>query len=192
VFYRKDARPCLTAPRHRASAVKLFFARQPSPINGIFNPQTQSMKRIALLILISLSAMTQPASAQSIKPHINHLAIYVVNLQRSVAFYTGVFGLDSIPEPFHDNKHAWYRIGPGMALHVIEGATQPKEYFQNNHICFSVASVDAFVPVLKAKNIPWVNAKGEKMQITNRVDGVKQLWVMDPDGYWIEVNDAKE
>jgi len=148
------------------------------------------MKRILFLVLICF-AMSQSASAQP-RAHINHLAIYVVNLQRSVAFYTGVFGLDTIPEPFHDNKHAWYRIGPGMALHVIEGATQPKEYYQNNHMCFSVPSVDAFLDRIKAKQIPWVNAKGEKMQVTTRVDGVKQIWVNDPDGYWIEVNDAKD
>jgi lactoylglutathione lyase len=33
---------------------------------------------------------------------------------------------------------------------------------------------------------------GEKMAITNRVDGVKQIYFKDPDGYWIEINDAKE
>jgi lactoylglutathione lyase len=150
------------------------------------------MKRILLLVLISSVAVGKSVNAQSAKAHINHLAIYVVDLKRSVDFYTGVFNLDTIPEPFHDNKHAWYRIGPGMALHVIAGAQQPKEYFLNNHMCFSVPSVDNFVTMLKQKNIPWLNAKGEKMLITTRVDGVKQVWVNDPDGYFIEVNDAKE
>ncbi len=150
------------------------------------------MKRILLLLVISVFFVTNPGFAQTNKARINHLAIYVVDLQRSVDFYTGVFGLDTIPEPFHDNKHAWYRIGPGMSLHVISGAPQPKEYFLNNHMCFSVASVDAFVDKLKSKQIPWVNAKAEKMQITTRVDGVKQIWVNDPDGYWIEVNDARD
>ncbi len=28
--------------------------------------------------------------------------------------------------------------------------------------------------------------------ITTRVDNVKQIWLQDPDGYWIEINDAKE
>jgi lactoylglutathione lyase len=27
--------------------------------------------------------------------------------------------------------------------------------------------------------------------MTNRVDGVHQVFLKDPDGYWIEVNDAK-
>jgi lactoylglutathione lyase len=151
------------------------------------------MKSFLVILITILVAMSGPLAAQTAKPRatINHLAIYVTDLKKSVNFYTGVFALDTIPEPFHDNKHAWYRIGPGMSLHVIEGAEKPKEYFQNNHICFSVASVDAFVQLIKEKQLSWVDAKGNKGQVTTRVDGVKQIWVNDPDGYWIEVNDAK-
>lgn len=151
------------------------------------------MKRILLSIITVLFIHISGALAQPPRPvaRINHLAIYVVSLEKSVAFYSGVFNLDTIPEPFHDHKHAWYRIGPGVSLHVIEGAVQPKEYFLNNHMCFSVASVDAFVTMLRARQLPWVDAKGNKGLVTTRVDGVKQIWVNDPDGYWIEVNDAK-
>ena len=149
------------------------------------------MKR-TLLVCLSILSIHTAVMSQSNKARINHLAIFVVNLQQSVNFYSNIIGFDTIPEPFHDNKHAWYRIGPGAALHIIEGAKEPKEYFLNNHMCFSVASVDLFVEKLKTNHIGWVNAKNEKMQITTRVDGVKQIWVNDPDGYWIEINDAKE
>ncbi|NCI45265.1 VOC family protein [Sediminibacterium soli] len=148
------------------------------------------MKQLLLLFLLSFGA--KAAFSQDNKAHINHVAVFVVSLQKSVDFYTNVMGLDTIPEPFHDNKHAWYRIGPGAALHVIEGAKEPKEYFLNNHMCFSVASVDGFVEKLKKHQIGWVNAKGEKMLVTTRVDGVKQIWINDPDGYWLEINDAKD
>ena len=152
------------------------------------------MKKFCYLLLLAAIYTGNRLSAQQgakTKATINHLAIYVVNLQKSVAFYSGVFQLDTIPEPFHDNKHAWYSIGTGVSLHIIEGATQPKEYFQNNHICFSVPSVKPFVQKLRENQLPWVDAKGNKGQITTRVDGVQQIWVTDPDGYWIEVNDAK-
>lgn len=136
--------------------------------------------------------MLSSARSQTPRARINHIAIYVVDMKKTADFYSNIIGLDTIPEPFHDNKHVWYRIGPGASLHVIEGATQPKEYFLNNHICFSVQSVDAFVEKLKQNRIEWVNARGEKLQITTRVDGVKQVWVKDPDGYWLEINDAKD
>jgi lactoylglutathione lyase len=103
-----------------------------------------------------------------------------------------VVGLDTIPEPFHDNRHTWFLIGPKSHLHIISGAkvSLPKE--KNAHLCFTVPSVDAFLPRLTKANIPYENWAGEKSAITNRVDGVKQIYFQDPDGYWIEINDAKE
>lgn len=141
--------------------------------------------------VLFFSAGSRSMAQQRAKAVLNHVAIYVVNLQKTTSFYNDLFQLDTIPEPFHDGRHAWYSIAPGVAMHVIQGADQPKTYFQNNHICFSVGSVDAFVEKLKARRVPWVNAQGVPLQVTTRVDGVKQVWVSDPDGYWIEVNDAK-
>jgi lactoylglutathione lyase len=160
-----------------------------------FSIQNVYMKRNALFILLLINFFViNQTSAQTSKPKavLNHLAIYVVNLQKTDAFYSSVFQLDTIPEPFHDGKHTWYSIAPGVAMHVIQGAPNPKEYYQNNHMCFSVASVDGFVQKIRAQHISWVNAQGVAGQITSRVDGVKQIWVNDPDGYWIEVNDAKQ
>ena len=148
---------------------------------------------ILLIITVCIANFLFAQSGQT-KPKatLNHLAIYVVNLEKTKAFYNDIFQLDTIPEPFHDGKHAWYSIAPGVALHVIQGADRPKEYYQNNHMCFSVPSVDAFViSKIKKQHIPFVNALGVPGQVTTRVDGVKQIWVNDPDGYWIEVNDAK-
>ena len=147
------------------------------------------MKKLLLLFVFGIS-LSVFASAQS-RAKLNHLAIFVTDLQKSMKFYSGVFQLDTIPEPFHDGKHAWYSIAPGVALHVIAGADKPKEYFLNNHMCFSVPSVPEFLEKLKPWHITYYNSKAEPGVITTRVDGVKQIWVNDPDGYWIEVNDAK-
>lgn len=132
--------------------------------------------------------------AQTAKPkaRINHTAIFVKDLKTTRTFYENILGLDTIPEPFHDGKHAWYNIGPGVSMHVIEGASEKKEYYKNQHTCFSLASVENFTAVLKKNNIAFEDVAGKKNSITTRVDGVKQIWLQDPDGYWIEVNDAKE
>lgn len=149
----------------------------------------------SLVILAVTFCSNQFLFAQSTnskpKAVLNHVAIYVVDLEKTRSFYSDVFQLDTIPEPFHDNRHIWYSITPGVALHVIQGAEKPKEYFLNNHICFSVANTETFAAVLKSRNIAYYNAQGLKGGITHRIDGVKQVWVTDPDGYWIEVNDAK-
>lgn len=127
-----------------------------------------------------------------IKPRLNHIAIYVTDLQVSTIFYRDVIGLDTIPEPFRDGKHTWFSIGPLSHLHVISGAEKPAAHDKNAHLCFSVGSVDEFIKRLDQHKIEYENWAGDKKSVTNRVDGVKQIWFKDPDGYWIEINDAKE
>ncbi len=142
--------------------------------------------------MIAGTAITQSSFAQAeAKARINHTAVFVKDIKASAYFYEQIIGLDTIPEPFHDGKHVWLRTGPGVSLHIIEGATEKKEYFVNQHTCFSVGSVDAFVEKLKKNKLTWQDVRGDKMKVTTRVDGVKQLWLQDPDGYWIEINDAK-
>lgn len=140
---------------------------------------------ISILLFIGQNSYCQKAI-------LNHTAIYVVDVQKSVVFYQQILGLDTIPEPFHDGKHAWFRTGPGLALHIIEGAPVKKDYYKNQHTCFSVGSVQNFITLLQKNNISWEDREGTKMAVTTRIDGVKQIWLQDPDGYWIEVNDAKE
>ncbi len=141
-----------------------------------------------IFTVLTPSAVSAQIKAKSV---LNHVAIYVVDIEKTRSFYDALFGFDTLAEPFHDGKHIWYSIAPGVAMHVIQGAEKPKEYFLNQHTCFSVPNTEAFVQKLKANSVSYYNAKGVKGEITNRIDGVKQVWVTDPDGYWIEVNDAK-
>jgi len=122
----------------------------------------------------------------------NHLAIYVVDMNKSGDFYMNIIGLDSMAEPFHDGKHIWLKTGPGNSLHIIKGAEVPRQYFKNNHMCFSLPSVEVFTEKLIKKGIPFEDLTGNKNVFSIRPDGIKQLWLQDPDGYWVEINDAKE
>ena len=146
------------------------------------------------LIIMAFFYSLNNTSGQSSKTNarLNHIAVYVVDLQVSTVFYRDIIGLDTIPEPFHDGRHTWFSVGPKSHLHVISGAAAATMHNKNTHLCFSVPSVDEFVKTLNKKNIEYENWAGEKNSITNRVDGVKQIWFKDPDGYWIEINDAKE
>jgi len=144
------------------------------------------------IFFLAFSLLTISVTAQSKLPmRINHLAIYVKDIKQSRVFYTQVLGLDSIHEPFHDGLHLWLNMGGGASIHVIGGAPERKQYFLNNHLCLSTTSVEDFRKILEQRGILWYNAAGEKGKITTRVDGVKQIWIQDPDGYWLEINDAK-
>ena len=150
------------------------------------------MKKSLLFCGISLLAFSGFAQNNSRKTAIlNHVALYVVNLEKSTAFYKDIIHLDTIPEPFHDGKHTWFKVGEHSHLHIIQGAASAIPHDKNTHICFSVPSVEEFMVILKKNNIPFENWAGEKNTFTLRVDGVKQVYLQDPDGFWVEVNDDK-
>ena len=141
------------------------------------------MKPFLTIILLSVSMST----FAQIK--VNHIAVHVSELQASKEFYTSILGLNEIEEPFKDGLHAWFSIGAGSALHIIEAPNTPIEISKVNHLCFSMENMDAFIQRLKDTNYPFESWPGEKGKVTIRVDGIRQIYIQDPDGTWIEIND---
>jgi lactoylglutathione lyase len=120
----------------------------------------------------------------------NHAAVCVHDLKRSTAFYRTVLDLPELPNPFNDGIHTWFSIGPNLQLHVIQRDCTPVVN-KNIHLCFSVESLGDFMRHLEQLNVAYTNLKGDSKEPTARIDGVKQIYLQDPDGYWIEINDAK-
>lgn len=153
------------------------------------------MKQIFLTTALLFSLIFQKAMAQnntgSTPAVLNHIAVYVSDLKQSTVFYESVFNLKIIPEPFHDNRHTWFSLGPAGQLHLIQGLKGTQNFDKNEHLCFSVPSVDEFVKKLNTQHISFEDWAGKEKGITLRVDGVKQIYFKDPDGHWLEVNDAK-
>lgn len=147
---------------------------------------------LSSIVLLTFNVMLfAQDSGSKIKASINHTAIFVVDMNKSGQFYSNIIGLDTIPEPFHDGKHIWMKTGEHSALHIIEGAEKVKEYYKNQHTCYTVSDFMGFVEKLKKAGITYEDVMGRKNNYTNRVDGVHQLWLQDPDGYWIEINDDR-
>jgi lactoylglutathione lyase len=144
------------------------------------------MRLLATLLLVVFAHLA-PA-AQTAGPVLNHIALHVRDLKTSTEFYQRVVGLDTIPEPFHDGRHTWFRIGSGSQLHLISGAG-PFTPDKNTHLCFSTPSVERFIENLVRLKVPYEDWNGKKKAVTTRVDKVQQIYFQDPDGYWIEVND---
>jgi lactoylglutathione lyase len=138
----------------------------------------------ALLILSSCRMATaQPATS------VSHVALYVFDLQKSVDFYKNVLGLKQIPEPFKDGKHVWFRMGPHSQLHVIQGAAKVEPHDKNSHLAFSVKNLKAFTARLDQAGVRYGSWTSEAQRTTARPDGVEQVYLQDPDNFWVEVND---
>jgi lactoylglutathione lyase len=146
------------------------------------------MKQFILSGLFLLIGLVH-VNAQKPKVHINHTAIFVIDINASGQFYSNIIGLDTVPEPFHDGKHIWYSTGTHTMLHVIAGATAKRDYYKNQHTCFTVPDFNQFIKKLKELNWSYEDVAGNKNAVTTRIDGVHQIWLQDPDGYWLEIND---
>ncbi len=146
------------------------------------------MKKFFLTVFFLPCLMVNGQTSKA-KVHINHTAIFVVDLKKSGDFYQNIIGLDTIAEPFHDGRHLWLKTGEHAALHIIQGADKPREYFKNQHTCFSVPNFMNFVENLRKASLKFEDVSGKPNTYSSRVDGIHQLWLQDPDGYWIEIND---
>ena len=147
------------------------------------------MKAIIIFILLIFSVMT--ISAQKNKISLNHIALYVEDLSKSVTFYKNIIGLDSVPEPFKDGMHAWFKIGDNLTLHIIQGKKEKIHQYRSTHTCYSVTDINSFIAHLTKSAIVYEDVNGNPNSVTTRVDGVKQIYFKDPDGYWIEINNDK-
>lgn len=149
------------------------------------------MVALAFVVLLPGFSASQSGNGQ-IHPQFDHATVYVRDLQKSADFYERIVGLEKMPEPFHDGRHVWFRIGPHDQLHVVSGATAAADHDINVHLAFRVASVPDFSSRLERWAIPYRKSiRGDGRVASIRPDGVNQIYFQDPDGYWIEVNDDK-
>jgi lactoylglutathione lyase len=140
---------------------------------------------LILVLLLSFKAYSQQYA------RFNHVALMVTNADKSADFYIKWFHLDTIKNPFPGRPIRWLSLGEGNALHLIQGTKAEATVLANNHLAFSVASLDDFIALLKKNNVPYGDGNGKQGTFATRSDGVRQVYFRDPDGYEVEANDAK-
>ncbi len=112
---------------------------------------------------------------------LNHVAIYVANVEKSVVFYQEILGLKKLPRPAFDFPGAWFQLGKNQELHLIGIRTEPVvSGSRSNHFALEVFDIKAWEDHLKRQNATYRPPKP-------RPDGVLQIFVQDPDGYWVEL-----
>ena len=123
----------------------------------------------SIFSFLCLLMMLQSATAQS--PQFNHTTIYVVDMNKSADFYEKAMMLKRIPEPFHDNRHIWLKIGEHNQLHIVQGAKEITEHTINIHLAFSVPSVENFAKHLDELNVKYGNWAQDSKTPQVRADG---------------------
>lgn len=143
----------------------------------------------ALAMLAATPAFAQSAPLPA-AARLDHVAVWAADQQKSVDFYTGLFGLKEIPSPFPPGGPRWFLFANGIELHIQPGRTEPLSLPRRVHMALSV-DLDRAIAWLDARKMPWGNIQGTPNTIQRgRRDGVRQIFLQDPDGHWIELNDA--
>ena len=147
----------------------------------------------ALALSLILAARGQDP-AQS-KLSFNHLALSVKELDRSADFYGRVLDLSEIRRDSPTKGVRWFSLGAAQELHLISHEYYRGDAVATNKAVHLALTTTRFADTLKqldARGVAYGNWKGDAKQIDTRSDGVKQVYLQDPDGYWLELNNAAE
>ena len=120
---------------------------------------------------------------------LDHIALLVRDLAETVTFLTEVLGLVEIPNPMGGTHIRWIDIGDGRRFHVQTGDISRIYVEKQTHFALSATDFDAVLARFRAKGIAFADMAGTPGAINTRPDGMRAIFLRDPNGYWFEIND---
>jgi len=112
---------------------------------------------------------------------LNHVAVYITDVEKSIVFYRDVLRLEPLPRPAFNFPGAWFRLGSNQELHLLADCGAP--FFQShdrNHFALRVDGIEEWERHLKHVGANFAPKK-------QRPDGAWQVFLSDPDGHRIEL-----
>jgi catechol 2,3-dioxygenase-like lactoylglutathione lyase family enzyme len=144
----------------------------------------------SIALLFALGAINTASKAQSSLTglgyvKLNHVALQVKSIPVSRNFYQQVIGLKliAVPDSLKDTR-AWFDAGNGQQIHLLNGRNFKVENDRNgSHFAVFVEAIDKAEAYLASQKI--------KYHKQVRFDGVVQIYIADPDGYLIELQQTR-
>ena len=146
------------------------------------------MRKITVLIALIIACGV--SVADDFGKAFNHVTFVVSDLDASKKFYSEILGFKPLEASWLPEGQAFLDLGNGLELHIGEVAGVEIKPNKINHFAIAVRDFDKFLAYLKSNDIVYTRlGGGADYFIATRGDGVRQTWITDPDGYWIEIND---
>lgn len=147
------------------------------------------MKQLILLVVLSSGALGVSAQ-EPFNLRFDHSTVLVHDLEASALFYADILQLEELETPWGPSAPVrFYSMGGSRQLHV--GVTDKViEPDKNAHLAFAVQDYESYLAFLRDRGVPYSNFRGSRAEPQIRPDGVRQIYLQDPDGNWIEINDA--
>jgi lactoylglutathione lyase len=124
---------------------------------------------------------------------LHHVSLHVRDVNRSAEFYARVLGLREIPNRVGKAHIRWFDLDGLRTIHLIGGdevAERPRPF--STHMALVTRRLDETMARLREEGVTFVNLAREPNAVHLRTDGIRQIYFQDPDGHWIEINDAAE
>lgn len=121
---------------------------------------------------------------------IDHVTLVSADLDRSVAFFSGLLGMDVVPRPEFPFPGRWLQAGStqihlnevseeaGRSGVITNGGTSPA---RGIHIAFEVDDFDRALAFIQEQGLEIVAGP------QRRPDGPRQFYIYDPDRHLIEI-----
>ncbi|MEQ1769711.1 MAG: VOC family protein [Devosia sp.] len=119
---------------------------------------------------------------------LDHIALLVRDLDESLAFLTGVLGLTEMSNPMGGRDIRWIEIGDGRRFHVQVGDISKVHVEKRTHFALTASDFDATIARLRGDGIAFTDMAGTPGAINTRPDGMRAVFLQDPNGYWFEIN----
>ena len=157
--------------------------------NSLQKYQTIMPMNIRLLVVALL--LSQVLSSQKFDFTYDHYSFVVEDLTKTGDFYAEVLGLEEIPHPSDTLNFRWFRIEGNTQVHLIRKDRVVKTENKSVHLCLSIQDLDGYIAFLKEMEVAFWDWPGTLNSVTTRADGVRQIYVKDPEDNWIEINTAQ-
>lgn len=122
---------------------------------------------------------------------LDHIALLVRDLEESITFLTGVIGLAEMPNPMGGTEIRWIEIGDGRRFHVQAGDISKVHVEKRTHFALSTPDLDGVLDRFRHDGVEFSDMQGTPGAINTRPDGMRAIFLRDPNGYWFEINDAR-
>ena len=149
------------------------------------------MKYLIPLLLLAVGCSQEKTKLSSTAVFtFDHFAINVSDLERSVEFYQKYLYVEEIYDGTEKDHIRWFSLGNNQELHIISVDSLDINIPKGVHMAVATKDLDGYITFLKANMVDYYDWPGEKNKISTRPDKVRQIYIQDPDGYWIEINDG--
>lgn len=127
----------------------------------------------------------------SIEYRLDHIALLVRDLDETARFLTEVLRVREVPNPMGGTHIRWFEFGRNQRFHLQAGDISTTHVEKRTHFALSAPDFDAVLAHLHAIGTPFSDMQGTAGAVNTRPDGMRAVFVQDPNGYWFEINDFR-